>query len=156
MSKHGQQCEIEKVALEGEGLILDRVEALWKLLLNWLPNIKKADLIMFACHSQGVPVAIMLMGKLIELGCLKPLGIVILHDKSFGILTNNMKSSSFYMRYGCCKPRPYTNLDLSPSCIRRSSYRTSPTMPPHLHRLQNPRCLSSHLRLSSRPNILLR
>jgi len=84
MSEHGQQCEIEKVALEGEGLILDRVEALWKLLLNWLPNIKKADLVMFSCHSQGVPVAVMLMAKLIELGCLKSSGIHIIHGEWLG------------------------------------------------------------------------
>ncbi|KAI0402939.1 mitochondrial protein from FMP27-domain-containing protein [Xylaria palmicola] len=61
-------CEIEKVALEGEGKIADRVDNLWKLLLNWVEHIKNADLIMLACHSQGVPVGIMLLAKLIDLG----------------------------------------------------------------------------------------
>ncbi|KAI1310936.1 hypothetical protein F5Y03DRAFT_344491 [Xylaria venustula] len=61
-------CEIEKVALEGEGKIADRVNNLWKLLLNWIEHIKNADLIMVACHSQGVPVGIMLLAKLIDLG----------------------------------------------------------------------------------------
>lgn len=61
-------CEINTVALEGEGKIGDRVENLWKLLLNWIEDIKDADLIMVACHSQGVPVGIMLLEKLIELG----------------------------------------------------------------------------------------
>ena len=28
--------EVEKVALEGEGTIVDRVDTLWKLLLNWI------------------------------------------------------------------------------------------------------------------------
>lgn len=66
---HGcSNCEIEKVALEGEGRISDRVENLWKLLLNWIDHIRKADLIVIACHSQGVPVSIMLLEKLIELG----------------------------------------------------------------------------------------
>ncbi|KAI0486918.1 hypothetical protein F4859DRAFT_467573 [Xylaria cf. heliscus] len=66
---HGSSdCEIEKVALEGEGKIADRVDNLWKLLLNWIEHIKKADLIMLACHSQGVPVGIMLLAKLIDLG----------------------------------------------------------------------------------------
>ncbi|EON99100.1 hypothetical protein UCRPA7_5321 [Phaeoacremonium minimum UCRPA7] len=66
---HGcEDCEIEKVALEGEGKIGERVENLWKLLLNWIEHIRKADLIMLACHSQGVPVTIMLVAKLIELG----------------------------------------------------------------------------------------
>ena len=61
-------CEIEKVALEGEGKIAERVDNLWKLLLNWIDHIRKADFIMIACHSQGVPVAVMLVAKLIEFG----------------------------------------------------------------------------------------
>lgn len=61
-------CEIEKVALEGEGKIAERVENLWKLLLNWIDHIRGADLIIVSCHSQGVPVSIMLLAKLIELG----------------------------------------------------------------------------------------
>lgn len=66
---HGcETCEIEKVALEGEGRIGERVENLWKLLLNWIEHIRSADLIILACHSQGVPVTIMLLAKLIELG----------------------------------------------------------------------------------------
>lgn len=62
--------EIEKVALEGEGTIADRVSTLWKLLLNWLSHLRQADFILVACHSQGVPVAVMLVAKLIQLGAL--------------------------------------------------------------------------------------
>lgn len=66
---HGQEdCEIEKVALEGEGKIPDRVNNLWTLLLNWIDHIRHADLIIFACHSQGVPVTMILLAKLIDLG----------------------------------------------------------------------------------------
>jgi hypothetical protein len=66
---HGcEDCEIEKVALEGEGKIGERVENLWKLLLNWIDQIRNAELIIIACHSQGVPVGIMLLAKLIEFG----------------------------------------------------------------------------------------
>ncbi|TVY24941.1 Uncharacterized protein LHYA1_G006247 [Lachnellula hyalina] len=66
---HGSiDCEIEKVALEGEGKIAERVDNLWKLLLNWIDHIRKADFVLLACHSQGVPVAIMLVAKLIEFG----------------------------------------------------------------------------------------
>ena len=65
-----KNVEIEKVALEGEGYIADRVTTLWKLLLNWLSHLRQADFILVACHSQGVPVAIMLVAKLIQLGCL--------------------------------------------------------------------------------------
>ncbi|KUJ22203.1 uncharacterized protein LY89DRAFT_638452 [Mollisia scopiformis] len=67
--KHGSvDCEIEKVALEGEGKIADRVDNLWKLLLNWIDHVRKADFILVACHSQGVPVALMLVAKLVEFG----------------------------------------------------------------------------------------
>ncbi|KAF2818012.1 uncharacterized protein BDZ99DRAFT_405780 [Mytilinidion resinicola] len=68
--QRGYECEIEKVALEGEGFIADRVTTLWNLLLNWTEQIRKADFILVACHSQGVPVAIMLVAKLIHFGCI--------------------------------------------------------------------------------------
>jgi hypothetical protein len=70
--KYGYECEIEKVALEGEGLIADRVEMLWKLLLNWIDHVRSADLILLACHSQGVPVTIMLVERLIRFKCINP------------------------------------------------------------------------------------
>ncbi|KAJ5620627.1 hypothetical protein N7510_004611 [Penicillium lagena] len=66
----GYSCEVEKIALEGEGRISERVDLLWKLLLNWMEKIRSADFIMISCHSQGVPVAIMLVAKLISFGCL--------------------------------------------------------------------------------------
>ena len=65
----GYSCEVEKVALEGEGKIAERVELLWKLMVNWLSKIQNADFVMIACHSQGVPVAMMLVSKLIATGC---------------------------------------------------------------------------------------
>lgn len=65
----GYTPDIEQIALEGEGFIADRVKTLWKLLLNWIEHIKAADFILVACHSQGVPVAIMLVAKLIQFGC---------------------------------------------------------------------------------------
>jgi hypothetical protein len=67
---HGYHCDVEKISLEGEGRIADRVDLLWKLLLRWMEEIRKAEFIMFACHSQGVPVTIMLVAKLIAFGCL--------------------------------------------------------------------------------------
>lgn len=67
-----KDVEIEKVALECEGTIADRVSTLWKLMLNWLSHLRQADFILVACHSQGVPVAFMLIAKLIQLGCLSP------------------------------------------------------------------------------------
>jgi hypothetical protein len=67
--EHGYDCEIDKIALEGEGFIADRIDTLWKLLLNWIEQIRQADFILVACHSQGVPVAINLVAKLIAFGC---------------------------------------------------------------------------------------
>ncbi|KAJ5747454.1 uncharacterized protein N7511_009150 [Penicillium nucicola] len=83
---HGYSCNIEKIALEGEGRITDRVDLLWKLLLNWMEEIRKADFIMVACHSQGVPVAIMLVAKLIQFGCLdaKRVGICAMAGVNLG------------------------------------------------------------------------
>lgn len=57
------------MALEGEGKVAERIELLWKLLLNWIDNIRKADLVIVACHSQGVPVAMILVAKLVAFGC---------------------------------------------------------------------------------------
>jgi hypothetical protein len=82
----GYSCNIEKVALEGEGRITERVDLLWKLLLNWMEEIRKADFIMVACHSQGVPVAIMLVAKLVQFGCLdaKRVGICAMAGVNLG------------------------------------------------------------------------
>ena len=68
--RRGYSCEIEKIALEGEGKIAERLDVLWELLLNWMEDIRKADFIMIACHSQGVPVTMMLISKLIAFGCI--------------------------------------------------------------------------------------
>ncbi|CAG8909197.1 unnamed protein product [Penicillium egyptiacum] len=83
---HGYSCDIEKIALEGEGRITERVDLLWKLLLNWMEEIRKADFIMFACHSQGVPVTIMLVAKLIQFGCLdgKRVGVCAMAGVNLG------------------------------------------------------------------------
>ncbi|KAI3270794.1 hypothetical protein DTO012A9_35 [Penicillium roqueforti] len=83
---HGYSCEIAKIALEGEGRITERVDLLWKLLLNWMEEIRKADFVMFACHSQGVPVTIMLVAKLIQFGCLdaKRVGICAMAGVNLG------------------------------------------------------------------------
>ncbi|OAG09592.1 uncharacterized protein CC84DRAFT_1111120 [Paraphaeosphaeria sporulosa] len=66
--ERGYEPEIDHIALEGEGFIADRVRTLWTLLLNSVDVIRKADFILVACHSQGVPVAVMLVAKLIQSG----------------------------------------------------------------------------------------
>lgn len=88
---HGSvDCEVEKVALEGEGKIAERVDNLWKLLLNWIDHVRKADFIMVACHSQGVPVAIMLVAKLIEFGVVSSsrIGVCAMAGVSLGPFTD--------------------------------------------------------------------
>lgn len=77
MESQGRSCEIDKVALEGEGKIAERVDTLWKLLLNWIEKIRNADFVMVACHSQGVPVAMMLIAKLIAFGCLSSTRVAV-------------------------------------------------------------------------------
>ena len=66
----GYECQVKSAALEGEGKISERIDLLWKLLLNWIDEIRKSDFVMIACHSQGVPVATMLVAKLIHFGCI--------------------------------------------------------------------------------------
>ncbi|RMZ76027.1 hypothetical protein DV738_g5186, partial [Chaetothyriales sp. CBS 135597] len=82
----GYECEVKTAALEGEGRIAERVELLWKLLINWISEIRKADFVMVACHSQGVPVAIMLVAKLILFGCIPAarIGICAMAGVSMG------------------------------------------------------------------------
>jgi hypothetical protein len=82
----GYSCEVKTAALEGEGRIAERVDLLWKLLLNWIDEIRKADFVMIACHSQGVPVALMLVAKLVDFGCVNSakVGICAMAGVSLG------------------------------------------------------------------------
>jgi hypothetical protein len=86
----GYSPEIEQIALEGEGAIAERVNTLWKLLLNWIDQIKEADFILVACHSQGVPVAIMLVAKLIQFGCVNAtrIGVCAMAGVNMGPFTD--------------------------------------------------------------------
>ncbi|KAK9372722.1 uncharacterized protein V1513DRAFT_460327 [Lipomyces chichibuensis] len=82
----GQNVEIEKIALEGEGIVLDRVENLYRLLSNWIDHLHEADFIIVAAHSQGTPVAVQLVAKLIEEGHAdnKKIGIMGMAGVSLG------------------------------------------------------------------------
>ena len=82
----GYACEVKTAALEGEGRISERVDLLWKLLLNWIDEIRKADFVLIACHSQGVPVATMLVAKLVNFGCINSarVGICAMAGVSLG------------------------------------------------------------------------
>ena len=67
--QNGMEVEVEKIALEGEGKVADRVEMLWGLLQNWIDHVRNADFIMVAAHSQGVIVGMQLLARLVEEGC---------------------------------------------------------------------------------------
>ncbi|KAK4650319.1 hypothetical protein QC762_706360 [Podospora pseudocomata] len=98
--KHGcGDCEIEKVALEGEGKIGERVENLWNLLLNWIDQIRSAELILIGCHSQGVPVSIMLLAKLIEMGVVNKarVGVCAMAGVSLGPFPDYRTSMGYLM-----------------------------------------------------------
>ncbi|KAL7275592.1 hypothetical protein RUND412_001446 [Rhizina undulata] len=69
--KNGIEVEVEKIALEGEGKVGDRVEMLWKLLMNWMDHVRNADFVLMAAHSQGVVVGMQLLARLIEEGCVE-------------------------------------------------------------------------------------
>ena len=66
--KNGVELEVEKIALEGEGKVADRVDTLWRLLQNWRDHVCSADFILMAAHSQGVVVGMQLLARLIEEG----------------------------------------------------------------------------------------
>ncbi|KAI7900078.1 uncharacterized protein BX663DRAFT_439993 [Cokeromyces recurvatus] len=62
---------ITLVPLEGEGKVEDRVNHLYSQLLDnseWLEAVSSADVIMWATHSQGTPVSLMLLHRLLERG----------------------------------------------------------------------------------------
>lgn len=61
-----EEIDIETISLEGKGKIENRVENLYKLLLNWIEVINNCDFLFMIGHSQGSAVAIHLLAKLIE------------------------------------------------------------------------------------------
>ncbi|SSD60370.1 uncharacterized protein SCODWIG_02131 [Saccharomycodes ludwigii] len=72
----GQKLHIDKIALEREGMVFDRVNFFYDILTKYKEELNSADLIYFVSHSQGCPVSIILLGRLIEDG-------VIIPDPSF-------------------------------------------------------------------------
>lgn len=62
---------IQKIALEKEGKIFDRVTFFTEILTKWKSELNDADFIFVASHSQGCVVSIMLLAKLIKMGILK-------------------------------------------------------------------------------------
>lgn len=63
---------IQKIALEKEGKIFDRVEFFYQVMKKWCKELSNSDYIYFAAHSQGCPVTILLLSRLIEDGIINP------------------------------------------------------------------------------------
>lgn len=127
----GLSCEVEKVALEGEGMIQERVDTLWKLLLNWIDKIRQADFVFVAAHSQGTPVAIMLVAKLIEFGYIRSSSKC--DCATLPSPTSDLTSTHRHLRNGWCEPGPLRLLPVS--LFRRLCFGTVRIRPPRLHSL---------------------
>lgn len=69
-SKHVDvlQLTVQKIGLEREGTVFDRVDFFFQTLMQWQEDVLQADFVYIAAHSQGVPVSIMLVARLISLG----------------------------------------------------------------------------------------
>lgn len=62
---------IQKIALEKEGKIFDRVGFFTEVLMKWRQELNDADFIFIAAHSQGCVVLIILLARLIAMGILE-------------------------------------------------------------------------------------
>ncbi|GMG55606.1 unnamed protein product [Ambrosiozyma monospora] len=62
--------DIETIALEGYGKVLERASYALQLLENWMDSISGCDYLIIASHSQGVPIAINVTSRLINAGYL--------------------------------------------------------------------------------------
>lgn len=68
---NSNDLSIQKIALEKEGKIFDRVSFFIEILKQWSKELNDADCIFVSAHSQGCVVTVILLAKLIKLGILK-------------------------------------------------------------------------------------
>jgi hypothetical protein len=64
---------VTEIPLEGEGMVESRVELLYRQLIShqrWMDDFREATHVIIAAHSQGTPVAVMLLRKLLDEGIL--------------------------------------------------------------------------------------
>lgn len=69
--RESHNISIQKIALEKEGKIFDRVEFFTEILTKWQKELNDADFIFVASHSQGCVVSIILLARLILMGILR-------------------------------------------------------------------------------------
>lgn len=70
-TKDTSTMSIQKIALEKEGKIFDRVAFFLEILTKWEKELNEVDFIFIAAHSQGCVVSIILLAQLIKRGILK-------------------------------------------------------------------------------------
>ncbi|OBZ83551.1 hypothetical protein A0J61_08400 [Choanephora cucurbitarum] len=64
---------ITAIPLTWEGKVLERVEHLYKLILDtWADTLRSADIVVWATHSQGTPVSTILLQRLIQESLVDP------------------------------------------------------------------------------------
>ncbi|KAF8941224.1 hypothetical protein BGZ58_001028 [Dissophora ornata] len=66
--------DITLIPLEGEGIVMNRVELLYQNLVKnetWKNALHEADLVLVATHSQGTPTSTLLMARLINEGMMR-------------------------------------------------------------------------------------
>lgn len=63
--------QINKISLEKEGEIFERVDFFFEVIKRWAYQINESDFIYFVTHSQGCPVTIILLAKLFDAGILR-------------------------------------------------------------------------------------
>lgn len=67
-NKNETKVQISKIALEREGEVMDRVDFFFEVMKSWAKEINQADFVYFVAHSQGCPVTILLLARLIDCG----------------------------------------------------------------------------------------
>lgn len=97
--KNETLVEISKIALEREGEVLDRVNFFFDVMKTWAKEISKADFVYFVAHSQGCPVTILLLAKLIDSGIIN-LDTSMFSDEELSINTTSKKIISILAMAG--------------------------------------------------------
>ncbi|KAG0670281.1 hypothetical protein C6P45_002591 [Maudiozyma exigua] len=83
--------ELSKISLEKEGEIFDRVDFFFDVMRRYSKEINSSDFIYFVSHSQGCPVTIILLAKLIETGIIN-----IDNSKLFNNQNNNLDDINLF------------------------------------------------------------
>ncbi|KAH3670720.1 hypothetical protein OGAPHI_001235 [Ogataea philodendri] len=95
----------QKIALEKEGKIFDRVDFFFEVMQKWHDELANADFIYVCAHSQGTPVAMMLLSRLLEHG-------LIADNKKISVLgMAGINSGPFYGMDQSLFVRAYSSIE---------------------------------------------